>query len=111
MLPDGVVFIGPLGRLVAFSRNCPRLAIRKIGTADIARAVWRRVWNVLRVKPWRLCPLGRTEPFPVDPRLGPLDDYGVTTTVTFSVVIRAPSCATHRKTYSPGVLKVAWVSH
>src|SRR5688572_23593918 len=37
--------------------------------------------------------------------------YGVTTTVTFSIVVIAPSCATHRRTYSPGVLKVARVSH
>ena len=40
-----------------------------------------------------------------------LESYGVTTTVTFSVAVRAPSCATHRRTYSPGVLKVARVSH
>src|SRR5437867_6000915 len=39
------------------------------------------------------------------------DDYGVTTTLTFSVAVSAPSCATHRRTYSPGVLKVARVSH
>ena len=39
------------------------------------------------------------------------NDQGVTTTVTFSTVISAPSCAIHRRTYSPGALKVARVSH
>src|SRR6516225_4884143 len=39
------------------------------------------------------------------------NDQGVTTTVTFSAVISAPSCAIHRRTYSPGALKVARVSH
>jgi hypothetical protein len=28
-----------------------------------------------------------------------LGNYGVTTTVMFSVAVRAPSCATHRRTY------------
>src|SRR5262245_30100590 len=37
--------------------------------------------------------------------------YGVTITVTCSVAMRAPSCATHRRTYSPGVLNVARTSH
>ena len=34
------------------------------------------------------------------------DDYRVTTTVTFSVAVSAPSCATHRRTYSPGTVNV-----
>src|SRR5215510_11043739 len=37
--------------------------------------------------------------------------YWVTTTVTFSAAARAPSWATHRSTYSPGVLKVTRVRH
>src|SRR5262245_63500414 len=41
----------------------------------------------------------------------PFPHYGLTTTVTLSVAMRAPSCATHRRTYSPGVLNVARTSH